>query len=220
MTNGFQTAQDAPELVSLAELAENLVYRLPLCPDVAVRKALRAVYREFCAETQCLTADVHVDLEPGERVYPVPPVFGGVPTEVRSVRIGPRVLAMGRDWRVANTPFGAAVELSPAFVPDPPQDADGAAAEDPDAPPPRMEVRSVETPRLETERVPPWFVNRHGDAIVSGALARLCSMQGRPWADAQTAADERVRYENFKSEARMRREFPECGRAIDMSEVL
>lgn len=216
MANAFQTEQDAPELATLAELAENLVYRLPLCPDVVVRKTLRAVCREFCSETRCLTADVPIGLEPGVRVYPVPPVFGGVVAEVRSVRIGPRALVRGRDWRVSDAPFGAAVELSPALVPPPAKEDGGEDA----PPPPSMLVRSSEVPRLESERVPPWFVSRHGDALVAGAMARLCSMQGRAWADANAAAEERARYEDFKSEARMRREFPESGRAIDMSEVL
>ena len=45
-------------------------------------------------------------------------------------------------------------------------------------------------------------------------------MQNRQWSDPQQAADARVRYDNFKSEERMRHEIAPDARPIDMSEVL
>ena len=45
-------------------------------------------------------------------------------------------------------------------------------------------------------------------------------MQKRPWSDPQQAADERMNYENAKSELRMSFEVPAGGRFIDTSEVL
>jgi len=83
-----------------------------------------------------------------------------------------------------------------------------------------MRVIQEEVPLIGSEKAPVGFVPLHGEAICSGVLARLCSMTGRAWTDAQVAAQELVRYENAKSELRMRRETPPGGRVIDTSMVL
>ena len=83
-----------------------------------------------------------------------------------------------------------------------------------------MRVIQEEVPLIGSEKAPVGFVALHGEAICSGVLARLCSMTGRAWTDAQVAAQELVRYENAKSELRMRRETPPGGRVIDTSMVL
>ena len=41
MANSFQQEQEPPEFETVAELAENLVYRLPGCTDLMIRKAVR-----------------------------------------------------------------------------------------------------------------------------------------------------------------------------------
>ena len=51
-------------------------------------------------------------------------------------------------------------------------------------------------------------------------LVGLCVPAFAAGSDPQQAADERIRYDNFKSEARMLRETPPDGRVIDTSEVL
>ena len=51
MANSFQQEQDPPEFEKVSELAENLVYRLPGCTDLMIRKAIRSVFRDFCRET-------------------------------------------------------------------------------------------------------------------------------------------------------------------------
>lgn len=84
----------------------------------------------------------------------------------------------------------------------------------------RMRIRATEYPKMNSEIAPAWFIAKHGDAIVSGVLSRLCAMSGRPWANQQIAGDERIRYENAKSEARMFEEVPQGGRFIDTSMVL
>ena len=56
MGNTFQSEVEPPELESLADLSENVVYRLNGCDDLTVRKTLQEVAREFVRETQALTA--------------------------------------------------------------------------------------------------------------------------------------------------------------------
>ena len=238
MANSFQTEWEAPELESLATLAENLVYRLPGCDDTLVRKTLQEVAREFVADTQCLTSRQRLTLDEGGMCYPVS-CFGGKVAEVREVWKFTRRLRKGVDW---NWPVGSGLRIAPHLLPrvgDCPDSLAPSGVNHIDARryTPRTNVVGssssdvrcdigqffavvVEHLPLFFERLPKAFLNMHGDAICSGVLSRLFSMSGRRWSDPQQAAQELARYDNAKSELRMRREMPADGRAIDTSEVL
>lgn len=218
MSNSFQQEQEAPELETLAELAENLVFRLRGCDDVMIRKTLQEVYREFCRETKCLAAERVIDIEPGRLDYPLAPAFGGEVTDVRAVAIGAQRLKPGIDYST----HGArplVLHLSPRWAQTVPRPVPPAEAHIHERPA-RARVVQEEAPALNSENVPFGFTALHGEAVCSGVLARLCSMSGRAWSDPQVAALERVNYENAKSEERMRRETPPGGRFIDTSGVL
>lgn len=235
MANSFQTEWEEPELDSLSDLAENLVYRLPGCDDTLVRKTLQEVAREFVADTKCLTSRQPLEPDAGGLCFPVPR-FGGKVSDVREVWKFNRRLRKGREW---NYPIGTGLRISPHLLPSPPsrgasatampQNArrfvpsvnvmDGTPAEAADMPSPFFAVVVEELP-LFSEKLPRWFLQKHGDAICSGVLGRLFAMQNRQWSDPQQAADARVRYDNFKSEERMRHEIAPDARPIDMSEVL
>ncbi len=236
MSNSFQQEQEAPELEMLSELAENLVFRLPRCEDVMIRKTIQEVFREFCRETKCLTAERRIELVPGQREYPLFAAFGGVVTDVRSVAMGPHGLRAGQDYST----FGAnplVLVLSRRWMPPPPPAIPEGmvvpAAVPGETPPsvplaethiyeaPRViRVLQEEVPALNSEKAPRGFIEAHGEAICSGVLARLCSMSGRSWSDPQVAVFEHSNYENAKSELRMKRETPPGGRFIDTSMVL
>ena len=234
MGNSFQTEWEAPELESLASLAENLVYRIPGCDDTILRKTLQEVAREFVADTQCLTSHQVLEPDDGGMCYPAPR-FGGKVADVREVWKFRRHLRKGVDW---NWPIGTGIRIAPHLLPRPevanaspavPKDAIryaprtnlmDAAPEFRAPPVTPFSAVVVEHLPLFYEDLPKWFLQKHGDAICSGVLGRLFAMTGKPWSDAQQAHDERIRYDNFKSEERMRREMPSNGRSIDMSEVL
>ena len=235
MANSFQTEWEAPELESLATLAENLVYRLPGCDDTLVRKTLQEVAREFVADTQCLTSRQRLTLDEGGMCYPVP-CFGGKVAEVREVWKFDRRLRKGVDW---NWPVGSGLRIAPHLLSRVGTDGAASTPEPTDARrytprtnvvgSPGLDVRLdmgqfsavvVEHLPLFFERLPKAFLNMHGDAICSGVLSRLFSMTDRRWSDPQQAARELIRYDNAKSEIRMRKEVPSNGRAIDISEVL
>ncbi|MGN0846437.1 MAG: hypothetical protein ACI4RA_03520 [Kiritimatiellia bacterium] len=242
MANAFQQEQERPEFEMISELAENLVLRLPRCEDVMIRKTIQDVFRDFCRETKCLTAERWIDLERGRADYPLFSVFGGLVTDVRAVSIGPRRLKPGWDYST-NGANPVMVVLSRRWVggfPHPPHrpPPDGMVFpvptpgefEKPFCVPPaeahihlhprRMRVLQEEMPSLNSEKVPRGFIERYGEAICSGVMFRLCSMVGRSWSDANVAVLERINYENAKSEERMRRETPPGGRFIDTSQVL
>ena len=89
-----------------------------------------------------------------------------------------------------------------------------------------MWVEAVEIPHINEERAPKDFLRRYGDAFVDGALARLFSMQGKPWTDAEQFRQHAVAYENAVAEARDRsmRGGPAAnagpGFALDMSSMV
>ena len=62
----------------------------------------------------------------------------------------------------------------------------------------------MEIPHIGEERAPKAFLQRYGDAIIDGALARLFSMSGKAWTDAEQARQHAVAYSNALSEARLR----------------
>ena len=212
MGNTFQSEVEPPELESLADLSENVVYRLNGCDDLTVRKTLQEVAREFVRETQALTARQR--LEPlGHGIYPVPALFGGRVVEVREVSVPHGMLrplatvACGHDGRDP-------VRFTPGVNIVGEEDRRTRVEES------RIVAVSVEHLGMFTEKLPHDFLQAYGDAICSGVLARLCSMGQRPWSDPQVAADELRRYENAKSELRMKREAPRNGRFMDMSQLL
>lgn len=218
MANSFQREQDRPEFAMISELAENLVLKLPRCEDIMIRKAIQDVFRDFCRETKCLTAERLIEMESGCAEYPLAAVFGGVLTDVRAVAIGPQLLRRGFDYLTHGAPPVMLV-LRSCWV-ERPQPSVPPAEAHIHMRPRVMRVRQEEMPSLNSERVPHGFIEQYGDAICSGVLSRLCAMSGRSWSDANLAALERINYENAKSEARMRRETPPGGRFIDTSQVL
>lgn len=229
MANSFQEEAGQPELASVSELAENIVYRLPGCTDLAVRKTIRDVYREFCRETQCLTAERRINLVNHEAHYPVYAMFGGVVCGVREVRLDNLVLKAWRDYTVVN---GCDVVLGRHHVLDDRRDCredgmrdgsfkvDRIHTGDVRRRHPELVIVAYEIPKLESEKAPRWFIEKHGEAIVDGVLAELQSMTGRAWSDPAKAAEHRIKYENFKSEERMRFEYPHSASCIDTSMVL
>jgi len=236
MANSFQQEQEIPELEMLSELAENLVFRLRGCDDVMIRKTLQEVYREFCRETKCLTAERMIEIVPGQFNYPLVPVLGEVVTDVRAVAIGTQRLSPGFDYSTQWV-GRLMLHLSPRWIPPPPPivlDGMIVPVSVPGEQPPSVPLaerhihaapvfaRAVqeEVPALNSEKVPRFFIALHGEAICSGVLARLFAMTGRAWSDPQQAAIERANYEGAKSELRMRRETPPGGRFIDTSQVL
>ena len=233
MPGASQNEWDEPELENLANLAENLVYRLPGCDEVLIRKTLQEVAREFVAETQCLTSRQLLEADKDGMCYPVP-FFGGAVADVREVWLSRRRLAKGRDWEFSAS---SGLRLFPhlsifrpdAFLDREERDArrftpgvnmmESSGGRIPDGGTP-VTVFVVERLPLFSEMLPRAFLQKHGDALCSGTLGRLFAMSGKPWSDPQQALDERIRYDNAKSEERMKRETPPDARPVDTSDLL
>lgn len=168
MANSFDIEMETPELETLSSLAQHLVYRLPECGDTTIRLTLREAYRDFCRRSCCLRVRRRFC---GQHFH-IPVVFGGSVLKVTEVSCGSRRLRPSYDYNCVGCDISV-----PRFRNE------------------EVTVSWVEVPPLSCEEAPKWVIEKYGDALCSGVLARLCSQINRPWGDPQMAVVESQRYE-------------------------
>lgn len=184
MPNSFENEMEAREVETLASLAEDIVFRLPGCTDLMVRKTIQSVYRDFCKKTSVLVTHRKIDIVKGVAHYGVAPLLRGcVVGCIRSARIRHRDI-------VPNLMPDGTVVVDRRFLP----------VDDEKIP---MFLEVVEIPGIGCEEAPKWFIDKYGDTIVAGVLGQLMSMTGRAWSDPQAAADERMKFNSALTEARV-----------------
>ena len=191
MANAFETERDTPEYATIAELADNLVYRLPGCDSEMIRRALREAYVNFCRLSNALVTTRDIRLECDVRTYAVTPLAPDANIEsIRSVSVSRRTLAPRRDYTIiaGSTPC---IRIRSLFLPEDGEDRR------------LMTVECQEVPRTGCERAPAWFIRKHGDAVCAGALVTLFGMTGRAWSDPAQMRMELVKWENAVAGARV-----------------
>lgn len=190
--DSFRKESETPEFTTIAELASNLVYRLPLCEDMFVRRALQDAYVEFCRLANALVTEREIPLEIGETDYPVQSIVPDCRIEnVRSVRIGSRrVLREGIDYGVSSG-IPPVITVRGGILPE--RNGDGCT----------LSVQCLEMPNSGSERAPRWFIRKYGDAVCAGALVKLFSMTGRSWSDPSQARMELGKWEGYVTAARI-----------------
>jgi len=206
MSNSFETEHEAPEYTTIATLAQNVVMHVQGCTDIEIRKALQTAYADFCRLSSCYCSPREIELEPGEREYPIVAVTPGCFVDsVTEVRLGNRKLVAGRDYHVRG---GSVVMLvvSEHLVPERPTDE--MIATHPDVSiltrPQVLVVTAIDLPKMGSEKAPHWFFNKYGDGVVAGALVKLFGMTGKAWTDGVRAQHELIRWENYLTDARLR----------------
>ena len=184
---------------SVRDLAGDLVYQLPGCPDLAIRKELSRAWRDFAARTSCWRGASAISLAEGVRSYPVPAPFGGTVASVDGVALlcsdngapcGPHILLNPRRWAWRQEEGLVSLAEAP--------DA-GMVAETP-----FLEVRATYLPLRDSEDAPRWVLDKYGPALAAGALWRLASLEGRAWANATLAARAFSEWKDALSEASVR----------------
>ena len=221
MGNEYQIEREMVEPRSVAELAEDVEFRLPGCSEVLVRKSLRTAYRDFCRLTQCYRTVRRAAPCPGTAAeawtYPVIPQIPGCQVDaVSSVTVN-GVRLKDSEWEARVFPLftvsirrmperfakcRCALHAGPHHGRDPWRWPHGPLHPDPcgwD----KVDIEVVEVPRFDSESAPAWFLDRFADAVISGALAKLFAMQGRPWTDPAQCQQETVRWENFCTVAKL-----------------
>ena len=188
MPSSYSEENERPDLDGISALAEHVVYRVPGCAEVMIRKALSETYRDFCRRTCVLRTVRDIELESGTNDYPlVPRHFGCMVDSVVEASVGGRVLPMD-GYSYCGGDF---IHLCGRELP-----AEGETR--------TLRVTCVEVPVIGSDRASRLFAERYGDAIVSGALMRLFAMSDRPWSDPQQSMLEARLYENACTENRVR----------------
>lgn len=187
MSSYFDTEIETAEYDSLAKLAENMVFRLPGCADVMIRKCLASAYRDFCKRTCALKTSRTMTIDGTRRAYRVAPMISDCIVDcVLAVFIGRNELEKER-----YSLNGDFIVFDRGVLP-----KDDETAE--------VRVECVEIPKISSEVAPQSFIDRHGDAITSGALSQLFAMTNRPWSDPAQAMACASEYENALTECRVR----------------
>ena len=224
----FTTEWETPEFDSVPSLSEEMVYLLPGCDAVLIRKALQSAYRDFCKRGAALRTWRKIVLPHDDEgmLRAVGSGFAVVPVLSGEIDCVTQVVCdcMGvrrdiRGWSFVGHPPGLVfphpsrhdffigrmdgnlVQHRPNVGTLPPEVRSGRL---PPPMPALLWVEAVEIPHIGEERAPREFLQRYGDALVDGALARLFSMTGRAWTDAEQARQRGVAYTNALSEARQR----------------
>ena len=182
MSNSFQVEWEKPELESVASLAENLVIHLRGCDDTLLRKVLQTVYCDFCRRSCALTTKRRIEISEPTTEIPVSPCLRDTSVDVvKEVRIDRRLLVEGEHYRL----FDGFVVFPTVY--------DRCV----------VEIVTVEIPNPFSEHAPRWFLKKYGEALSSGALAKMMSMAGKSWSDPERAKVELINYENFLTTARL-----------------
>lgn len=184
MSNAFETEWDTPEYDTLASLAGDLVFRLPGCTDVMVRKTLASVYRDFCKRTCVLQTKRKITLEYGENSYKVSPILRDC------------IIDCITEGKLDGHPIRLMFNGDIIFMDDMLLPNEGETRE--------LEVTAIEVPCIGSESVPRSILQHYGDALVSGVLYKLFSMTNRAWSDPNQAMLEAKLYENALTECRAR----------------
>ena len=179
MASEYQEEWEQQRMEAISDLAENMIYRIPGCDSVTVRKTLQAVYAEFCRESTCLRSHLRIPMKKDIAVYPIPALYGGYVDSVQGVVISPFEQNYGLDYTVDD-----GVPVCVRLV-HPPSDMAKNLT---------LEVFTIEMPMPNTETAPRGIIGRYGQFIVNGVMERLLSMNGRMWYDAAAAQYEHKKY--------------------------
>lgn len=190
--NSFNVESETPEFGNISELASRIVYRLPSCDDMFVRRALRDYYVEFCRLANALVTERPIPLGVGRGEYPISNLVPDCRVEnIRSVRMMNHRLCEGVDYFIRGFLSSPVLEINRRLLP-------GSENEKR-----IMVVQCLEMPNSGSERAPRWFLRKYGDAICAGALASLFSMTGRAWSDPVQARLELGKWEGNVTAARI-----------------
>lgn len=183
------------ELDQLGKLADLMIYRLPGCSDLMVRKELQRVSREFTRATGGFREILTITPEENTYTYDLLPSFDATIEMVSTVTMFDVVVADN----LYDVTDGDPVRIT--FREDWFDNAYDAA----DTADMTGSVVVMLVPEIGCESFPDHFLKRNGEAIVAGALMNLARIPNMPWTNPSMAASEGIIYQNFLNDATIRR---------------
>lgn len=188
-SNPLEEEAAPDDFVNLGSLADDMVYRLPGCSDLMIRKTLQQVYAEFCLQTWALRATTSITPVVAQREYRLVIPSQTYIFRVVAVKRNKSQLKEVRDYTaLTGTPARIVLTRAPEVV----------SAGD------EILVETVCVPTRGAEDVPTWFSTMYGAAIVSGSLFKLFAMSGKAWSDPAQAQVEAIAYQNAMSDASLK----------------
>ena len=183
------------ELDQLGKLADLMIYRLPGCSDLMVRKELQRVSREFTRATGGFREILTITPEENTYTYDLLPSFDATIEMVSTVTMFDVVVADNLYDVIDGDPVRITFHedwFDNAYDAAETADLTGSAV-----------VMLV--PEIGCESFPDHFLKRNGEAIVAGALMNLARIPNMPWTNPSMAVSEGIIYQNFLNDAAIRR---------------
>lgn len=190
--------------VSLKNFLPNIYPHVRDCNEISAIVALRDACRDFCKRTNAWqydsgeivfragTSEVSVEVPPGAAVASLLNVYVGSTQLVYKSREH-LFTAYGPDWRTMQGQpryyFHNASSGSIVIVPQPDKDMTGS-----------MLVACM--PTSTSRDMDGDILDRYSEAIVYGAVARLCDTPNRPYSDQRRASDLFTRYSRAAAQAK------------------
>lgn len=174
---------------SLTDLVDDIVYLLPNCSDLIIRKELTQCWRIFADRTDAYFTVEKVPLVKGTNKYSIPipgdytikSVFGVYLTNDNQD-------VQGRAFKASIADSILNVTLTPGVQDNILHYYD------------KLAVEITLLPKRNCESIPIWILDKYGPAIVSGVIYRLASQKGKPWENAVLATQHMIDWENALNE--------------------
>ena len=183
------------DLTAMGSLADLMVYRLPGCSDVMIRKELQRVSREFCRATGGFKETLALTPVVSTYTYNLVPSYNANIELVTAVTMFGLVQSTERFDVSDGDPVAITFDsgwFDNAYDAAETADLTGSAV-----------VMLV--PEIGCESFPDHFLKRNGEAIVAGALMNLARIPNMPWTNPSMAVSEGIIYQNFLNDAAIRR---------------
>lgn len=190
-TNAEPTASPLKRY-TLTNLMENMIYRLPGCTELMIRKELQHTLIEFCEITGALVLRIPINYKEGTNSYLV--TTPSVNYVIRQVN------SYSTTWGNTknSTDFAIYKELDKYYVSFNVKPNANDLLENTH---PQYVVECVCVPTINAENVPEEFLKRFSSALIAGTMARLMSMSGKAWSDIAHANIRNIEYQNALNDA-------------------
>lgn len=160
---------ESDPLVAISTLLEQCLYRLPGCADVMILKELQYTAKLFADVSGALLVTLTNTMETGTLTYDITPETAAAIKIIYSVRSGAN--------RVPYNAFTVTESATPTITLTTPYVVNTGV----------LTVTCSLTPAEACLAYPDWFIEQYGPAVISGTLARLMNMDGKPWTDKASA---------------------------------
>lgn len=157
-------------LVGLSTLLEQCLYRLPQCADVMIQKELQYMAKLFADVTGALLVTLDNPMITETDTYTITPATDAGIKVVYSVKSGANRVPYN-SFTITEAAVPSITVSTASYIVD-------AAI---------LRVTCSLTPHEACLEYPDWFIQQYGPAVISGTLARLMNMDGKPWTDKASA---------------------------------